>query len=138
MGRGKRTQDLELDTKRGSEFKFGEAKVVVEEAGEDNVWRCLFGGEVIGFVKYSPPNGSKKTHGFSGFNSSVLEEAEMNPSTDVNCYSTLRNAAQAVLAKKVSGRTYTYLASPIAILDNKVVIEETFRNRRTIKPSLGQ
>lgn len=138
MRRKKEAGEASLESKGYSEFKFGEAKIVVEESGSDNVWRCLFGGEVIGFVKYSSPNGSKKTHGFSGFNSTVLEEADKNPSTDVNCYSTLRNAAQAVLAKKVSGRTYTYLASPIAILDNKVVTEETFRNRKTIKPTLGQ
>lgn len=121
-------------------FRFGDAAVSV--SGVDaNTWRCSVEGATIGYVTYLPvegPGKERKTrdYGFSGFHCVTLEDAELHPATDVNKYSSLRNAVRAVTACHYGGRRYTYIHDNIAILDGKVVPEHVFKGRKVIKPVL--
>lgn len=127
-------------TDRGEFFRFGEASVQVE--GVDvNLWQCSVEGTTIGFVTYTPEykfrtESKGRDYGFKGFHSPTREDAQLFPATDVNRYSSLRNAARAVVACHYSGRQYTYIHDNIAILDGKVVPESVFKGRKVIKPTL--
>jgi hypothetical protein len=125
---------------RADLYHFGEASVQVEEV-DVNTWQCSVEGTVIGFVTYTPEyrfrtESKGRDYGFRGFKSATLNDAQLFPATDVNRYSSLRNAARAVVACHYSGRQYTYIHDNIAILDGKVVPESVFKGRKLIKPAL--
>ena len=130
----------ESRTARGELYRFGEVAVQVE--GVDvNIWQCSVEGTTIGFVTYTPEykfrtESKGRDYGFQGFHSDTIEDAQLFPATDVNRYSSLRNAARAVVACHYSGRQYTYIHDNIAILDGKVVPESVFKGRKIIKPTL--
>lgn len=125
---------------RGEIYHFGEVSVQVE--GVDvNTWQCSVEGTTIGFVTYTPEykfrtESKGRDYGFQGFHSECIDDAQLYPATDVNRYSSLRNAARAVVACHYSGRQYTYIHDNIAILDGKVVPESVFKGRKVIKPTL--
>lgn len=121
-------------------YHFGEASVQIEEV-DVNVWQCSIDGTAIGFVTYTPEyrfrtESKGRDYGFQGFHSAKLEDAQLFPATDVNRYSSLRNAARAVVACHYGGRQYTYVHDNVAILDGKVVPESVFKGRKVIKPIL--
>ncbi len=123
------------------DFRFGEVVIRAEEA-DVNAWRCIYGEEVIGVVKFAPTLESgyeygRRTHGFSGYSSVNFDDAENHPATEINCYSSLRNAVQAVTARHFSGKLFTYIAQNIAVMSGKVVLESVFKGRKVIKPSLS-
>jgi hypothetical protein len=121
-------------------YRFGEVSVQIE--GVDvNAWQCSVEGTIIGFVTYTPEykfrtESKGRDYGFKGFHSPTLEDAQLFPATDVNRYSSLRNAARAVVACHYSGRLYTYIHDNVVILDGKVVPESVFKGRKVIKPVL--
>ncbi len=122
-------------------FRFGEASVNVHEV-DVNVWQCSVDDRVIGFVTYTPEHrfnsdGRGRDYGYRAFHSDSREDAEQHPATEVNKYSSLRNAARAVAARHYSGRRYTYIHDNIAILEGKVVPESVFKGRKVIKPVLS-
>lgn len=122
-------------------FRFGEASVRVESV-DVNTWECSIEGATIGFVTYTPEyrfrnEGRGRDYGFQGYHSSTLKDAALCPATDVNRYSSLRNAARAVVACHFSGRIYTYIHDNVVILDGKVVPESVFKGRKSIKPVLS-
>ncbi len=121
-------------------FRFGEATVRVREV-DVNTWQCSMDEGVIGFVTYTPEyrfktDGRGRDYGYRAFHSRSREGAEDHPATEVNTYSSLRNAARAVVARHYSGRRYTYVHDNIAILEGQVVPESVFRGRKIIKPLL--
>lgn len=140
VSKGQETPAPETSPARKEVFRFGEAAVRVN--GVDvNTWQCSVEGATIGYVLYTPAGGFSserrtRDYGFSGYHSATLEEAERNPATDVNKYSSLKGAVRAVVACHFGGRRYTYINDNIAILDGKVVPESVFKGRKVIKPTL--
>jgi hypothetical protein len=136
-------QDLqvpETGIARIESYRFGEATVRVCEV-DVNTWQCSMDEGVIGFVTYTPEykfkiDGRGRDYGYRAFHSHTREGAEEHPATEVNTYSSLRNATRAVVAHHYSGRRYTYVHDNIVILDGQVVPESVFRGRKIIKPLL--
>lgn len=122
-------------------FRFGEASVKVHEV-DVNTWQCSVEGSAIGFVTYTPEykfktDGRGRDYGYRAFHSNARENAEQHPATEVNTYSSLRNAARAVVACHYSGRQYTYVHDNVVILEGRVVPESVFKGRKVIKPLLA-
>jgi len=125
---------------REERFRFGEASVRVREV-DVNTWQCSLDGTAIGFVTYTPEyrfrtDGRGRDYGYRAFHSDTRENAEQHPATEVNAYSSLRNAARAVVARHYSGRRYTYVHDNVVILEGRVVPESVFKGRKIIKPLL--
>lgn len=139
--RQKKVETQSIGTARIESFRFGDASVKVGEL-HVNTWVCTVDDAVIGFVLYSPEyrfrtEGNGKDYGYKGFRCTKLDDAEHHPATEINKYSSLRNAVRAVVACHFSGKQYTYIHDNIVILDGKVVPESVFNGRKVIKPVLA-
>lgn len=122
------------------QFHFGEVSVRVEEAGM-NLYRCFCEEACIGIIEFEPDRKNPSGGGagkskYAAFGTPEMDARRKNPATEMYEYNSMRDAAQAVVARHFSGKTYTYIKNNIAVLDGKVVSEEVYKGRKRLKMTL--